>query len=81
MRRLFALPVLALLLPFTALAADPAPARPNIVVFIADDHGMLDSQAYGSTEVRTPQMAKLAADAGLDVLDDRADHAVRVEMG
>ncbi len=62
MRKLFTLPALALLLPFAALAADPAPARPNIVVFIADDHGMLDSQAYGSAEVRTPQMAKLAAD-------------------
>ncbi len=37
-------------------------ARPNIVVFISDDHSQLDSQAYGSAEVRTPHMAKLAAD-------------------
>ncbi len=37
-------------------------ARPNIVVFISDDHSQLDSQPYGSTEVRTPHMAKLAAD-------------------
>ena len=37
-------------------------ARPNIVIFISDDHSMLDSQAYGSTEVRTPHMAQLAAD-------------------
>ena len=44
-----------------AAAAQPSP-RPNIVVFIADDHSQLDSQAYGSTEVRTPQMARLAAD-------------------
>lgn len=36
--------------------------RPNIVVFIADDHSQLDSQAYGSAEVRTPNMAKLAAE-------------------
>lgn len=35
---------------------------PNIVVFISDDHSQLDSQAYGSTEVRTPNMAKLAAE-------------------
>jgi uncharacterized sulfatase len=39
-----------------------AASLPNIVVFISDDHGMLDSQAYGSTEVRTPHMARLAAD-------------------
>ncbi len=39
-----------------------APAQPNIVVFISDDHSQLDSQAYGSSEVRTPTMAKLAAE-------------------
>ncbi|MEQ1850809.1 MAG: sulfatase [Chthoniobacteraceae bacterium] len=37
-----------------------AAGQPNIVVFISDDHSQLDSQAYGSTEVRTPNMAKLA---------------------
>jgi N-sulfoglucosamine sulfohydrolase len=55
-------------LDFTTVPATAASAAgkksplPNIVVFISDDHGMLDSQAYGSTEVRTPHMAKLAAD-------------------
>lgn len=43
-------------------AAAPSPTRPNIVVFISDDHSQADSQAYGSTEVRTPHMAKLAAE-------------------
>ena len=43
-------------------AADKDSQRPNIVVFISDDHSQLDSQAYGSTEVRTPNMAKLAAE-------------------
>lgn len=37
-------------------------AQPNIVVFISDDHSQLDSRAYGSTEVRTPNIAQLAAD-------------------
>jgi arylsulfatase A-like enzyme len=37
-------------------------ALPNIVVFISDDHSQLDSQAYGSTEVRTPNMAQLASE-------------------
>jgi N-sulfoglucosamine sulfohydrolase len=35
---------------------------PNIVVFISDDHSMLDSEPYGSTDIRTPNMAKLAAE-------------------
>lgn len=37
-------------------------APPNIVVFISDDHSMLDSEPYGSTDIRTPNMAKLAAE-------------------
>jgi arylsulfatase A-like enzyme len=52
------LALLAALAGLPAFAAQP----PNIVVFIADDHTMLDSQAYGSTEVRTPHMARLAAE-------------------
>ena len=40
------------------------PPKPTIVVFIADDHGLLDSTPYGSTDARTPQMQMLA-DAGV----------------
>ncbi len=54
-------PVLTLLSLIVSFATAEA-APPNIVVFISDDHSQLDSQAYGSTEVRTPHMAKLAAD-------------------
>ena len=43
-------------------AADPA--RPNIVVFLTDDHTALDSSVYGSKDVKTPNMQRLAA-AGL----------------
>lgn len=32
----------------------------NIVVFIADDHGQLDSAPYGAADVRTPNMQRLA---------------------
>jgi arylsulfatase A-like enzyme len=35
-------------------------AAPNVVVFIADDHGYLDSQVYGAKDVRTPNMLRLA---------------------
>jgi arylsulfatase A-like enzyme len=38
-------------------------ARPNIVVFVFDDHGYHDSEPYGATDVRTPNLKRLA-DAG-----------------
>ena len=59
---------LGLAIALTSLSATAASAAtkksppPNIVVFIADDHSQLDSQVYGSTEVRTPHMTHLAAD-------------------
>lgn len=43
-----------------AVAAAPA-VQPNIVVFQSDDHGQLDSTPYGATDVRTPNMQRLAA--------------------
>ncbi|MGB8166465.1 MAG: sulfatase [Chthoniobacteraceae bacterium] len=53
---------ISLLLVTLCLVQASFAALPNIVVFISDDHSQLDSQAYGSTEVRTPNMAKLAED-------------------
>lgn len=38
--------------------------RPDIVVFLSDDHTLLDSSVYGSKDVKTPNMQRLA-DAGL----------------
>lgn len=40
------------------------PARPNIVVFIADDHTLRDSSVYGAKDIATPHMDTIAA-AGL----------------
>lgn len=37
-------------------------SRPNIVLFLSDDHGYWDSSVYGSRVVRTPSMQKLASD-------------------
>lgn len=37
-----------------------APRRPNIVLFLSDDHGWFDSSVYGSRVVRTPAMQRLA---------------------
>src|SRR3954452_25089383 len=42
--------------PFSIAAAD----KPNLVVFICDDLGGLDSTPYGSTDVRTPNMQRVA---------------------
>jgi len=38
--------------------------RPNVVLFLTDDHGWWDSTPYGATDVRTPNMQRLA-DAGV----------------
>ena len=55
---------------FTAIAfaacglARTQAAPPNLVVFISDDHGYLDSEVAGATGVRTPNMLRLA-EAGM----------------
>jgi arylsulfatase A-like enzyme len=38
--------------------------HPNIVVFLSDDHSQLDSTVYGATDVKTPNMERVAK-AGL----------------
>ncbi len=51
--------LMALLLLFVGASAQAA-TRPNIVIFLADDHGYLDSEVYGAKDVRTPNMLRLA---------------------
>lgn len=43
-------------------AGAQAAPRPDMVVFLSDDHGCLDSEPYGATDVRTPNMRRLAAE-------------------
>ena len=45
------------------LAAPQAakPGRPNILVFLTDDHGQWAQHAYGNSELKTPSMDRLAA--------------------
>lgn len=54
--------LLLLLLSFTTLVGAEANRRPDIVVFLADDLGRLDTAPYGSTDIRTPNLAALAAE-------------------
>ena len=43
-----------------ALSADPVPDRPNLVLFLSDDHGYLDAGCYGG-DAKTPNMDRIAA--------------------
>lgn len=56
--------ILTLLLPWmlpASLPAAPKPARPNVVILLTDDQGTLDANCYGSTDLITPNIDKLAA--------------------
>jgi arylsulfatase A-like enzyme len=44
-------------------AAEPRPARPNVVVFLVDDMGWIDCGAYGSRYYETPNIDRFAARA------------------
>jgi arylsulfatase A-like enzyme len=46
-----------------ASAAEKDAPRPNIILFISDDHGFEDSGAYGNEIVRTPNIDGLAREA------------------
>ncbi len=52
-----------------ARLAVAAPAQPNLVIFLSDDHSLLDSSVYGAKDIKTPSMERIAA-AGLTL--DRA---------
>ncbi|HUP81368.1 MAG TPA: sulfatase, partial [Pirellula sp.] len=50
-------------LTFAAMIASISQAAsPNIVVFLSDDHTITDSSLYGSTEIQTPNMERIAAE-------------------
>lgn len=60
LRRRLLLPLLFTLALGAAVRPDAGAARPDLVVFLSDDHGQLDSTPYGATDVRTPAMQRLA---------------------
>ncbi len=43
-------------------SAAESPRRPNVVIFFADDQGTLDANCYGSKDLYTPNIDRLAAD-------------------
>jgi N-sulfoglucosamine sulfohydrolase len=51
----------AFLAPLAAIpAAGQITQKPNIVLFLSDDHGWRDSGCYGNNDVRTPNIDRLA---------------------
>src|SRR5882724_2701404 len=50
--------------PLTSRAAQTGnkSARPNFIVYMSDDHGMLFSEPYGATNIHTPNLARFAAE-------------------
>ncbi len=51
-----------LLVTATKLQADEArTTRPNVIILLTDDQGTLDANCYGSTDLKTPNMDKIAA--------------------
>jgi len=57
---IFRLLCVAMVLSTTAFAQD-AKRKPNVVILFTDDQGTLDVNCYGSTDLKTPNMDKLAA--------------------
>ncbi|HSP44102.1 MAG TPA: sulfatase-like hydrolase/transferase, partial [Luteolibacter sp.] len=51
---------LAIIVFLVSLATPPADARPNIVVFLADDQGWGDLSIHGNTDLATPRIDSLA---------------------
>lgn len=44
----------------TVIMTNVTAQKPNFVITIADDHGVYHSSPYGATEIRTPNLQKLA---------------------
>ena len=65
--------LLALLGTAPVVSADPA--RPNLVVIMADDMGYGDASCYGNTAYRTPHLDRLAAE-GLKFTDFHSSGSV-----
>ena len=53
--------VLAMAVLWVAAVGFSGTGKPNMVIYLADDHGRLDCSVYGPASIKTPTMKKLAA--------------------
>lgn len=52
--------ILPLLVTCSLIAVTAAADRPNVLIIMTDDQGMLDARCYGSTDLDTPNLDRLA---------------------
>ncbi len=55
------IPIILLVLLGASVVAHAQVTKPNVVILLTDDQGTLDAGCYGSTDLKTPSMDKLAA--------------------
>ena len=68
---------------YASLYAAPSKAdsrKPNVVIFFTDDQGTLDANCYGSKDLYTPNMDKLAKQVYFSRRPMRIRSAVRPEL-
>src|SRR5262249_38605044 len=53
-------PLAALLRATEAVARDTKPTSPNVVIILTDDMGYADTSCYGSKDIKTPNIDRLA---------------------
>jgi arylsulfatase A-like enzyme len=68
-------PAVPPVLPAPIASPTPPPAPPNIVLILADDLGYGDLGSYGNTQIRTPNLDRLAAE-GVRMTDFRVPSAL-----
>ena len=52
-------------LPFSTLCSKGAIAKPHIIMYISDDHGIDFVGCYGNTDIQTPTIDRLAGEGVL----------------
>ena len=81
MKPLFALGAwLAVLCGLATAETGNPPQRPNVILFLVDDMGWMDSGAYGSTYYETPNIDRLATQA-MRFTDAYAPSALLADAG
>jgi len=60
--RLTGLAAAGVMLPCHSRGSEASPAKPNMILFLGDDHSAWDAGCYGNKVVRTPNLDRLASE-------------------